>query len=96
MYLLVTYDVSTETREGKRRLRKIAQICLNYGQRVQKSVFECQVSESQYVMFHHQLVHTIDTDVDSLRIYRLRDTTSKTVKHFGTNKPIDFHEPLLL
>jgi CRISPR-associated protein Cas2 len=96
MYLLIAYDVSTETSEGRRRLRKIAQICTNYGQRVQKSVFECQVSETEYVLLRNQLLLQMDPSEDSLRIYRLRDVSEKTVQHFGINKPLDYTRPLIL
>lgn len=69
MLILVTYDVNTETVEGKKRLRKVAKICVNYGQRVQNSVFECILDAAQYVVFKATLLKLIDTEVDSLRFY---------------------------
>ncbi|MFD2170963.1 CRISPR-associated endonuclease Cas2 [Tumebacillus lipolyticus] len=96
IYLLIAYDVSTESSEGRRRLRKIAQTCTNYGQRVQKSIFECLVSETEYTTLKHQLLREIDEAEDSLRIYRLRDHSEKTVQHYGINKPIDYTRPLIL
>ena len=71
MLILVTYDVNTETVEGKKRLRKVAKICVNYGQRVQNSVFECILDAAQYVVFKATLLKLIDTEVDSLRFYQL-------------------------
>ncbi|WP_251263100.1 CRISPR-associated endonuclease Cas2, partial [Enterobacter hormaechei] len=69
MDILVTYDVETQEKSGQRRLRKVATICQNYGQRVQKSVFECRVTQSQLEDMEHQLLKVIDKERDSLRIY---------------------------
>ena len=71
MLILVTYDVNTETSEGKKRLRKVAKVCVNYGQRVQNSVFECMLDAAQYVVFKAALVELIDKEVDSLRFYQM-------------------------
>ena len=71
MYILVTYDVNTSTSAGQSRLRKVAKCCLNHGQRVQNSVFECMLSEAQYVQFRAALTSLIDAQHDSIRIYRL-------------------------
>jgi CRISPR-associated protein Cas2 len=71
MEVLVFYDVATETAVGRRRLRRVAQICLDYGQRVQKSVFECSINEMQYEQLRDRLLKCIDTEEDNLRIYRL-------------------------
>ncbi len=96
MDILVSYDVSTETPEGRRRLRKVAQICEGYGQRVQKSVFECSLSETQYVSLEERLVRVIHPKEDSLRIYRLREPRERWVKSFGVDRWRDFKEPLVL
>ena len=69
MELLVVYDVSTDTREGRSRLRRVAKICEGYGQRVQKSVFECIIPPEQEVLLRHDLEDTIDPEEDSIRIY---------------------------
>ena len=73
MELLVTYDVSTESVAGRRRLRRVAKICQSYGQRVQKSVFECVLNPMQLEQFRSLLAQEIDSESDSMRIYRLRE-----------------------
>lgn len=96
MEILVTYDVSTETLEGRRRLRKVALTCKNFGQRVQKSVFECTVDEMQYERLVHALLKCIDEKEDSLRIYRLREPKDRYVAEYGWKKHIDFEAPLIV
>ena len=71
MLVLVTYDVNTETAAGRRRLRKVAKVCVDYGQRVQNSVFECLLDAAQYTMFKAKLTELIDSESDSLRFYQL-------------------------
>ncbi len=96
MELLVSYDVSTESKAGQRRLRKVATICQSYGQRVQKSVFECSLDERQHALFLNHLLKTIDKDVDSLRVYRLREPREQHVQAYGVDKRYDPHGPLIL
>lgn len=96
MELLVSYDVSTETKAGQRRLRKIATICQSYGQRVQKSVFECSLDERQHATLVDRLIHTIDKEVDSLRIYRLREPREEHVKAYGIDARYDPRGPLIV
>jgi CRISPR-associated protein Cas2 len=96
MQILVTYDVATEKEDGKRRLRKVAQVCKNFGQRVQKSVFECLVDQAQYEELVRKLVKCIDTQEDNLRIYRLREPKEQFCQHFGVNPSIKFDDPLLI
>ncbi len=96
MEVLVTYDVSTESTAGRRRLRKIAEICLAYGQRVQKSVFECTLNEIQFEQFKHELIHYINEKEDNLRIYRLPQSKEPTRWHFGNEHLIDVHGPLIV
>lgn len=93
--ILVTYDVSTQTAAGRKRLRKVAQLCLNYGQRVQKSVFECQISDVDYVKLMQCLKSEMDEKEDSIRIYRLPYQYGKKVTHLGINEPLDFNETLV-
>lgn len=93
---MVTYDVSTESKSGKRRLRTIAQMCLNYGQRVQKSVFECRVNEMQYTELLRNLSKGMNREEDSIRVYKLRDSGPNTVTHLGKNEPIDFEDVLMI
>jgi CRISPR-associated protein Cas2 len=96
MMVLVTYDVSTETPAGRRRLTNMAKQCKNFGQRVQKSVFECTVDEMHYEKLVHSLVKVMDQEEDSLRIYRLVEPIEQYVKVFGLDKKIDFAKPLVV
>jgi CRISPR-associated protein Cas2 len=95
MQILVTYDVVTETKEGRRRLRKVAQECKNYGQRVQKSVFECEVNEMQYEKMIRGLLGIINEKEDNLRVYRLREPKEKYAREYGVAKSLDFNDPLI-
>ncbi len=96
MLILVTYDVSTETRAGRRRLRRVAKVCQNYGQRVQKSVFECKVDKTAYELLEKCLLDEIDSDEDNLRLYRLNEPVEEHVKEFGKFKAVDFDGPLVV
>lgn len=96
MLILVTYDVSTETRAGRRRLRRVAKVCLNYGQRVQKSVFECKVDKTTYEILEKDLLDEIDSNEDNLRLYRLNEPLEEHVKEFGQFKAVDFDGPLVV
>lgn len=84
MLVLITYDVNTETAPSRKRLRKVAKICVNYGQRVQNSVFECSLSPSQLCEVENMLVKSIDLDKDSIRIYMLGNNYQNKIKHYGT------------
>jgi CRISPR-associated protein Cas2 len=96
MLILVTYDVSTETAAGQRRLRRVAKTCESYGQRVQKSVFECRVNQMQFEQLERELLEEIDEDKDNLRFYRLTEPLAVHVKEYGTFKAVDFDAPLVL
>ncbi|MDR4465956.1 MAG: CRISPR-associated endonuclease Cas2 [Nitrospira sp.] len=96
MNVLISYDVSTETPAGRRRLRKVAQACQDFGQRVQKSVFECSVSEAQFEDVVRRLVEIIEKTEDSLRVYRLVEPKEKYVQVYGLDGSVDFDEPLVL
>ena len=96
MLVLVSYDVSTETSAGRRRLRRVAKVCLNYGQRVQYSVFECKVDAATYELLKDALLNEIDLVEDNLRIYRLTEPLTKNVQEFGRFKATDFDAPLIL
>lgn len=95
MYILVTYDVNTTTNDGKRRLRRVATICKNYGQRVQYSVFECHVSPSQKEELEHKLRKVIDEESDSIRIYRLPANRDDSLTTYGLDEFTDFDDPLI-
>lgn len=96
MFILITYDINTTTKEGRSRLRKVAKVCLNYGQRVQNSVFECKVDEGQFRSLKHELERIIDQKNDSLRFYRLGKDYDKTIEQMGENKSFNIEEPLIL
>ena len=95
MFVLVSYDVSTVDRHGQRRLRRVAKICTNYGQRVQFSVFECLVDPAQWAILRQQLIDAIDPERDSLRFYYLGSNWKRRVEHVGAKPGID-QEGLLL
>jgi len=96
MLIIVTYDVSTETAAGRRRLRRVAKACEAMGQRVQKSVFECQVNEMQFEQLERTLLTEINESEDNLRFYRITEPVEVRVKQFGTFRSIDFEGPLLV
>ncbi len=95
LLILVTYDVQTTSKNGAKRLRKVAKICQNYGQRVQNSVFECVVSSTQYTTLKIELQEVIDEEVDSLRFYRLGENYKTKVEHFGAKESINIEDPLI-
>ncbi len=94
--VLITYDVSTETDGGKRRLRRVAKRCQSYGQRVQNSVFECVIDPARLVTLKAQLEEIIDPDVDSLRFYYLGNDWRKRVEHVGAKPAVDIEGTLIL
>ncbi len=96
MLILVTYDVSTVDKPGLRRLRRVAQACEDYGVRVQKSVFECQVGQSEWVQLRSRLLREIRQDQDSLRFYYLDEKAVQKIEHHGIDRPMDLTEPLVL
>lgn len=95
MLMLVAYDVSTETAAGRRRLRRVARACLDVGQRVQNSVFECEVEPAQWTTLRARLIAEIDPGTDSLRFYRLGADGRRRVEHVGAKPALDLEGPLL-
>jgi len=95
MLVLITYDVTTETSEGQRRLRRVAKVCKNYGQRVQKSVFECLVDPTQWADLKNRLLKEINEDEDSLRFYFLGKNWQPRVEHIGAGRTYDPEGPLI-
>lgn len=93
--VLITYDVNTETSAGKSRLRKVAKQCVNYGRRVQNSVFECILDNAQSVRLKSILTDIIDEEVDSLRFYYLGNNYKTKVEHVGVNRGIAVDETLI-
>jgi CRISPR-associated protein Cas2 len=96
MLVLVSYDVSTESAAGRRRLRRAAKICLNYGQRVQKSVFECKVDAMRLEVLKTDLLDIISLEEDNLRIYHIVEPLEKHVLEFGKFKATDFESTLIV
>jgi CRISPR-associated protein Cas2 len=95
MQVLVCYDVATTTPEGRRRLRRVARVCLDYGQRVQLSVFECTADEREFVALRERLLEEISLEEDSLRVYRLIGKFQDVVESYGKDRRIDFEGPLI-
>lgn len=96
MYILVTYDVNTETREGQRRLSKVARLCKDYGQRVQNSVFECVLTEVQLAELRNKLECAMDKINDSIRIYYLNRNENRRIITLGRNDAIDVEGTLII
>ena len=96
MMVLVTYDVATETREGRRRLRAVARACEDRGQRVQFSVFECDLDPAQWTALRARLIDLIDPATDSLRFYMLGREWRRRVEHVGAKPAIDMDGPLIV
>lgn len=96
MLIIVCYDVSTETKAGRRRLRRVAKVCESTGQRVQKSVFECQVTLPEFENLERRLLAEVDLQQDCLRLYRLPDSRGAEVREHGRFKAVDFEGPLVL
>ena len=95
MLMLITYDVNTQDVEGRRRLRRVARACLDLGQRVQNSVFECEVDPAQWAQLRARLMGEIDARKDSLRFYRLGADGKRRIEHIGAKPVIDLDGPLL-
>ena len=96
MLVLVTYDVNTTDAAGKRRLRQVAKKCVAYGQRVQNSVFECNVDASQYKRLQAELKDLIDPETDSLRFYTLGNNYQGKVEHFGSKQTYEAEGVLMI
>lgn len=95
MMVLVSYDVSTSSEGGERRLRRVAKACRDVGQRVQFSVFEIEVDPDQWVRFRQKLIDLIDDEVDSLRFYFLGRNWKNRIEHIGAKPALDMHGPLI-
>ncbi len=96
MLVLITYDVNTQTPAGRKRLRQVAKQCLNYGQRVQNSVFECILDAAKCREVQHKLEQIIDKDVDSLRFYYLGKNYKNKVDHIGAKESYDVEGTLII
>lgn len=96
MFVIVSYDVSTENTAGQRRLRRVAKACQDYGQRVQYSVFECMIDPAQWTFLKQRLIDEIDPEKDSLRFYYLGSNWKRRVEHVGVRKSPDQDGPLVV
>lgn len=95
MFVLITYDVSTVDAAGRRRLSRVARVCLDYGQRAQNSVFECQVDPAQFATLKRSLLDIVDPATDSVRFYFLGKNWQRRVEHFGAKPTVDLDGPLI-
>lgn len=95
MMILITYDVNTQDASGRKRLRRVAKQCVNYGVRVQNSVFECQADAAQWRKLKQLILKEIDVNKDSLRFYYLGESQKVRSEHFGTKETIDVEKPLV-
>jgi CRISPR-associated protein Cas2 len=96
MFVLISYDVAVTSEGGQSRLRRVAKLCEDYGQRVQYSVFECIVDPSQWVTIKQKLIDEIEQETDSLRFYYLGSNWRRKVDHVGAKKSIDQEGPLII
>lgn len=95
MLVVITYDVNTVSKGGQKRLRKVAKVCQNYGQRVQNSVFECILDSTQYTTLKFELEKIIDTEKDSLRFYQLGKNYKNKIVHVGVKDVLDMEGTLI-
>lgn len=95
MLVLITYDVNTQDKEGRNRLRKVAKACVDHGVRVQNSVFECILDPAQCRLLKQKLTEIIDSETDSLRFYYLGDSKKAKIEHIGAKQAIKVDEPLI-
>ena len=95
MLVLITYDVNTTDAAGRKRLTKVAKTCVNYGQRVQNSVFECSLDNAQLIIVRDKLLKIIDPSQDSLRIYNLGNSYTSRIEHYGVKETYDPEAPMI-
>lgn len=96
MLILITYDVETTTGEGRKRLRQVARECVNYGHRVQNSVFECILTEAQFVILREKLKKIIDNSTDSIRFYFLGNNWERHIEFLELNHTLDTNSALII
>jgi CRISPR-associated protein Cas2 len=95
MWIIVAYDVRTDEAKGRKRLRRVAQVCKDFGQRVQKSIFECQVDDMKFEELRRRLLREINDEEDNLRLYRLTEPRDQHVETYGVSRTVFFEEPLI-
>ena len=96
MYILVTYDVDTTDKSGQRRLRRVAKACLDYGQRVQNSVFECELTDVQFCILKERINEIIDLSLDSIRFYHLNRSENRRVEVMGVETAFDVNDAIII
>ena len=96
MYILVTYDVDTTDKSGQRRLRRVAKACQDYGQRVQNSVFECELTEVQLCVLKERIKEIIDQSLDSIRFYHLNRSENRRVEVMGIETSFDVNDAIII
>lgn len=96
MLILITYDVETTTGEGRKRLRQVSRECVNYGHRVQNSVFECVLSEAQFVVLREKLKRIINNSTDSIRFYFLGNNWERHIESLGVDRALDINSSLII
>ena len=96
MYILVTYDVDTTEKEGQRRLRRVAKACQDYGQRVQNSVFECELTDVQFCILKERINEIIDHSLDSIRFYHLNRSENRRVEVMGVETAFDVNDAIII
>lgn len=96
MYILITYDVDTTSRDGQRRLRQVSNACKDFGQRVQNSVFECELSEAQLVLLQDRIGKIIDHALDSIRIYYLNKNSNRRIVVMGKETSYNLEEAIII
>lgn len=96
MMVLITYDVETISETGEKRLRKVAKLCRDYGQRVQNSVFECRLTEAQFVILKNEISSIIDNELDNVRFYLLGNNWNRRIETIGKNNLVDLDEELII
>lgn len=96
MYILVTYDVDTTSKDGARRLRSVAKACMDYGQRVQNSVFECEVTDAQYCLLRERIKGIIDMSLDSIRFYILNKNENRRVEVIGVETAYKINDAFII
>ena len=96
MNILITYDVATSSEGGEKRLRRVAKVCLDYGQRVQNSVFECKVDYATFVILKQRILDIIDTKADSVRFYVLGKKWDEKTEHYGAKPSINMDNALIV
>jgi CRISPR-associated protein Cas2 len=96
MMVLISYDINTTEVGGQKRLRNVSKVCLDYGQRVQLSVFECEVDPTQWLFLKDKLLNIVNLEKDSIRFYMLGSNWERRIEHYGIKEPVDLRSTLII